>query len=46
MIELTFQKKLMLIIQANQKSAIFNTIGIFKIKDLSFNNMYAIHTII
>ena len=30
MIELTFQKELMLIRQMNQKSAIFLTIGFFK----------------
>ena len=39
MIELTFLKELMLIKQANQKSAIFVTIGTFHIKALSFNQM-------
>ena len=37
MIDLTFLKELMLIKQANQKRAIFVTIGIFKVKDLNFN---------
>ena len=36
MIELTFLKELMLIKQANQKSAIFVTIGIFLNKGLKF----------
>ena len=39
MIQLTFLKVLMLIGQVNQKSVLFATIGIFKIKDLSFNQM-------
>ena len=38
-IELTFPKELMLIKQANQKSVIFVTIGIFFVKTLSFNQM-------
>ena len=46
MIELTFLKELMLIRQANQKSAIFVTIGIFKVKSLSFNYIYAIDAMI
>ena len=41
MIELTFLKELMLISQANQKSVIFVTIGIFKIKDVRLNHMDA-----
>ena len=41
MIQLTFLKVLMLIRQVNQKSVLFATIGIFKIKDLSFNQMPA-----
>ena len=41
MIELTFLKELMLVQQANQKSVIFATIGIFQIKALSFNQMSA-----
>ena len=36
----------MLIRQANQNSAVFVTIGIFEIKDLSFNHMYAIDAMI
>ena len=40
-IELTFLKELMLTRQVNQKSAIFATIGIFKIKGLRFNRMSA-----
>ena len=36
---LTFLKELMLVGQANQKSAIFITIGIFWLKGLSFNQM-------
>ena len=42
MIELTFLYELMLIRQANQKSLLLFTIGIFKIKDFSFNQMSAI----
>ena len=41
MIELAFLKELMLIQQANQKSVIFATIGIFQIKALSFNQISA-----
>ena len=41
LIELTFLKELMFIKQANQRSVIFVTIGIFKIKALSFNQMSA-----
>ena len=41
MIEFTFLKELILIRQANQKSAIFVTIGIFWTKGLSFYYMYA-----
>ena len=40
-VELTFLKELILIRQANQKSTIFVTIGIFWTKGLSFNYMYA-----
>ena len=46
MIELTFLKGLMLIGQGNLKSAIFVTIGIFSIKDSSFNHIYAIDVMI
>ena len=46
MIELTFLKELVLIRQANHKSEIFVTIGIFYIKDLSFNHIYAIDVVI
>ena len=42
MIELTLLKELMLIRQVNQKSAIFVTIGILKIKILNLNKMSAI----
>ena len=41
MIELTFLKELMLRGQANQKSVISATIGIFYIKGLSLNHMSA-----
>ena len=41
-IELAFLKKIMLIKQVNQISAIFVTIGIFSIKALNFNQMTAI----
>ena len=41
LIELTFLKELMLIRQANQKSAIFVTIAIFQIEVLRFNQMSA-----
>ena len=37
MIELTFLRELMLTRQTNLKSAAFVIIGIFKIKDLNFN---------
>ena len=46
MIELMFLKELMLIRQTNQKSAIFVTIGIFQIKGLSFNHVYAVDAMI
>ena len=46
MIELTFLKDLMLIRQVNQRSAIFVTTGIFKVKALNFNQMSAVDTII
>ena len=45
-IELTFLKELMLIKQANQKSAIFVTIAVFQIKTLNFNKMSAIDAMI
>ena len=45
-IELKFLKKLMLTKQANQKSAIFVTIGVFYIKTLSFNQMSAMDAMI
>ena len=45
MIELTFLKELVFLGQANQKSAIFVTIGIFQIKALIINQMSAIDTI-
>ena len=41
MMELTFLKELMLGKQTNQKSAIFVTIDILYIKDLSFNRTSA-----
>ena len=41
-----FLKDLMLIRQANQKSVIFVTIGIFYIKALSFNQMSAMDAMI
>ena len=40
-IEFTFLQELMLIKQANQKGAIFVTIGIFYIKALRFRQMSA-----
>ena len=46
MIELTFLKELILIKQANQKSAIFVTIGSSYIKVLSFSQMSVIDTMI
>ena len=45
-IELMFLKELMLIRQANQKIAIFVTIGIFQIKGFGFKHMYAIDAMI
>ena len=44
--ELTFLNELMLIKQANQKSVMFFTIGIFKIKALSFNQMSAVDVMV
>ena len=46
MTELTFLKELKVIRQANQKSAIFVTIGIFKINGLNFNQMSEIDAMI
>ena len=46
MIELMFLKELMLIKQANQKSGIFVTIGIFQVKALNFNQMSAMAVMI
>ena len=46
MIEFTFLKELVLIRQANQKSAIFVTTGIFQRKALSFQHMYEIDAMI
>ena len=46
MIELMFLKELMLITQANQKIAIFVTIGIFQIRGLGFKHMHAIDAMI
>ena len=47
MIELTFLKELMLIRQANEKSVIFVTIGMFLHKSfLSFNQMSAMDAMI
>ena len=42
LIESTFLKELMLKKQVHQKNVTFFTIGIFYIKNLSFNQMYAI----
>ena len=42
MTELMFLNELMLLRQEYQKSVIFVTIGIFQIKGLSFNQMFAI----
>ena len=42
MVEFTLLKELMLIKQVNKKSVIIATIGIFKIKGLSFHHIYAI----
>ena len=39
-IKLTFLKELMLIKQVHRKSVTFATLGIFLIKDLSFNQMF------
>ena len=44
MIELTFLKELMILKQPNQKSAMFVTIGIFKV--LGFNQMSIIDVMI
>ena len=41
-----FLKELMSIRQANQKSVIFATIGVFEIKDLNFKQMSAIDAMI
>ena len=41
MIELVCLNELMLIRQVNQKTVTFVAIGIFKIKGLSFNRMFA-----
>ena len=46
MIESMFLTELMFIKQANQKSAIFVTIGIFSIKALSFSQMSAMDPMI
>ena len=46
LIELTFLKELMLICQADQKSVIFFTIGISKIKALNYIEMSTINAII
>ena len=46
MTELTFLKELMLIRQANQKSAFFVTIGLFQKKGLSFNHICAVDAMI
>ena len=46
MIELAFLKELILIRQANQKSAMFVTIGIFQIKALNFNQISALNIMI
>ena len=43
MIELMFLKELILVKQVPQKSVIFVTTGIFKIKGLNLKHMYAIH---
>ena len=45
MVELTFLKESILIRQVNQKSMIFDTIGTFYIKNLSFNQMSAMGVI-
>ena len=45
MIKLTLLKVLILIKEMHQKNAIFETIGIFKIKGSIFNHMYAIDAI-
>ena len=46
MIELTLLKELILIKEVHQKSAIFVTIGILKIKSLIFNHMSAMDAMI
>ena len=46
LIELKFLKELILIKQANQKSAMFVTIDMFQINALSFNQMSAIDVMI
>ena len=46
MIELKFLKELMLLRQANEKGAMFVTIGNFYIKTLSFNQMSAMDAMI
>ena len=45
MIELVCLNELMLIRQVNQKTVTFVAIGIFKIKGLSFNQMFAMSVI-
>ena len=46
MIELIFQKELMLIKQVRQKNVIFVTVGISKILDLSLNHIFAMVVVI
>ena len=46
MIDLKFLKELIQIKLVHQKSVMFVTIVISKIKDLSFNHMYAINVMI
>ena len=46
MIKLMFLNKLVLIKKAHQKSVIFATNGIFKIKGSSFNRMFAMDVMI
>ena len=45
LLELTLLLELMLIRQANQKSLIFVTSGIFKMKDFSFSQMSVVGVI-
>ena len=45
-IKFTLPKELILIKQVNQKSAIFVTIGIFQMKGLSFDHIYAMDAMI